>query len=106
VGLFKRILGPATPLFDRRVDWRIGQVVAPNYAPREDLERVSTELSTLSAELLSRTGELRRMLADDFDAANETAALIGRSLARLTDAVERLGERVEHLEKAVADSER
>ena len=116
MGLLKRVIRPAATVFDRRVDWRVTrrleEGVAPVYARQEDLTAVSDGITKVYADLLEATTDLRRWLADDLDAAQETAALLGRSLTRLTEGVERLGdevaglsERVAHLEAALAGDE-
>ena len=96
--LLKRVLGPAVSAFDRRVD----QQVATAYARQEDLNAVSDGITKVYADLLEATTDLRRWLADDLDAAAETAALVGRALARLTEGVDRLGDEVARLSERVA----
>jgi ubiquinone biosynthesis protein UbiJ len=114
MGLVRRVLGPAATVFDRRVDWRVErrleEGVAPVYARQEDLTAVSDGITKVYTDLLEATTDLRRWLADDLDAAQETAALVGKSLTRLTDGVERLGdevaaltERMTRLETALAN---
>lgn len=107
MGLVRRVLGPAAGFFDRRVDWRVERRLEK--FRQEDVSAVSDTLTKVYSDLLEATTDLRRWLADDLDAAQETAALLGRSLVRLSDAVERLGdelarigERVERIESVVA----
>ena len=107
MGVVKRALRPGVGFFDRRVDWRVDQKLT-GYARQGDLNSVSDSLTKIYADLLEATTDLRRWLADDLDAAQETATLIGRSLTRLTDSVERLeadlaavAERVARIETAV-----
>jgi hypothetical protein len=102
MGLLKRVLRPAVAAFDRRVDWRVDQGVAPAYARQEDLTAVSDGITKVYTDLLEATTDLRRWLADDLDAAQETATLLGRSLSRLTEGVERLGDEVAALTERVA----
>ncbi|HLF41490.1 MAG TPA: hypothetical protein VI854_08455 [Acidimicrobiia bacterium] len=96
MGMLKRALGPAVGFFDRRVDWRVDQKLA-RYAPQDDLNAVSDGITKVYADLLEATTDLRRWLADDLDAAQETASLVGRSLVRLSDAVEQLGDQIAEL---------
>jgi ubiquinone biosynthesis protein UbiJ len=98
MGLLKRVLGPAISAFDRRVDWRVDRKAARH----EDLAAVSDSLTKVYADLLEATTDVRRWLADDLDAAQETADLVGRSLVRLTDEVGRLGDEVARLSERVA----
>jgi ubiquinone biosynthesis protein UbiJ len=98
MGLLKRVLGPAVSVFDQRVD----QQVAQAYARQEDLNAVSDGITKVYTDLLEATTDLRRWLADDLDAAQETAALVGRALARLTDGVERMGDELARLSERVA----
>ena len=106
MGLVRRVLGPAVTVFDRRVDWRVErrleEGVAPVYARQEDLTAVSDGITKVYTDLLEATTDLRRWLADDLDAAQETAALVGKSLTRLTDGVERLGDEVAALSERMA----
>jgi ubiquinone biosynthesis protein UbiJ len=106
MGLVRRLLGPVTTVFDRRVDWRVErrleERVASTYARQDDLRAVSDGITKVYTDLLEATTDLRRWLADDLDAAQETAALVGRSLMRLTDGVERLGDEVAGLAERVA----
>jgi hypothetical protein len=103
--LFKRMLAPAAAEFDRRVDQRL-----VHYARREEVSELSDGLAKVYGDLLEATVDLRRWLADDLDAAQETAALLGRTLNRLSIAVEELGEelarlaeRTERIESAVVE---
>jgi hypothetical protein len=48
------------------------------------------ELSGQIEDVRRATVEVRRIVTDDLDAANEVAALIGKALADLTTAVEEL----------------
>jgi hypothetical protein len=109
MGLVRRLLEPAASAFDRRVDWRVErrleERVATTYARQDDLSAVSDGITKVYTDLLEATTDLRRWLADDLDAAQETAALVGRSLTRLTDAVERLGEELAGLSERVAGLE-
>ena len=106
MGLVRRLLGPVTSAFDRRVDWRVErrleERVASTYARQEDLSAVSDGITKVYTDLLEATTDLRRWLADDLDAAQETAALVGRSLMRLADGVERLGDELAGLSERVA----
>jgi ubiquinone biosynthesis protein UbiJ len=98
MGLLKRVLGPAISAFDRRVDWRVDRKAARH----EDPAAISDSLTKVYADLLEATTDVRRWLADDLDAAQETADLVGRSLVRLTDEVGRLGDEVARLSERVA----
>lgn len=60
-------------------------VVAPAYARRD--------------ELASAIEEVRRLLADHFDATTETAAVIGRVLAELRTSMDALADEVAVLRK-------
>ena len=103
--LIKRALRPAVSVVDKVIERRGGIV----FARKTDLNAVSGSLTKVYADLLEATTDVRRWLADDLDANTETAALVGRSLTRLSDAVERLGdqvaalgERMDRLEAAMA----
>ncbi len=106
MGLVRRLLGPVASVFDRRVDWRVErrleERVASTYARQDDLRAVSDGITKVYTDLLEATTDLRRWLADDLDAAQETAALVGRSLMRLADGVERLGDELAALSERVA----
>lgn len=58
-------------------------VVAPTYARRDELS--------------SAIDDVRRLLADHFDATTETAAVVGRVLAELRASVDALADEVEAL---------
>lgn len=88
--LLRRALRPAVSVVDKVIERRGGIV----FARKADLNAVSGSLGKVYADLLEATTDVRRWLADDLDANTETAALVGRSLTRLSDAVERLGEEV------------
>lgn len=103
MGRLKRGLAPAAAFFDRRVDWRLSRGIEERrLARQDDLNAVSDGLTKVYTDLLEATTDLRRWLADDLDAAQETAALLGRSLSRLSDAVEQVGEELSELVERVA----
>jgi ubiquinone biosynthesis protein UbiJ len=97
-GLLRRILRPAVALLDRR----IAQHTQPVQA---NIDTVSDSITKVYADLLEATTDVRRWLADDLDANTETAALVGRSLTRLSDAVDRLGDEVADLGQRLAKIE-
>jgi hypothetical protein len=101
----KRVLRPAVSVVDRVIERR-GSIV---FASKNDLHAAYGSLTKVYTDLLEATTDVRRWLADDLDAGTETAAVIGRSLARMTDCLDRLGdevaalgERMERIEAAVA----
>lgn len=61
---------------------------------RHHLEEVVTprfdELSRQIEEVRQATVEVRRIVTDDLDASNETAALLGRAVAKLQASVDEL----------------
>ena len=61
---------------------------------RHHLEEIVTprfdELTRQIEEVRQATVEIRRIVTDDLDASNETAAMLGRALARLQDSVDEL----------------
>jgi hypothetical protein len=61
------------------------------------------QLSGQIEDVRQATVDLRRLVTDDLDASNEVAALIGRSLATLQDAVAALQDQVSALEARLAD---
>jgi hypothetical protein len=97
-GLLRRVLRPAVAVLDRRIK----QTGATVFARQGDLNAVSDGLTKVYTDLLEATTDVRRWLADDLDAGTETAALVGRSLTRLSDAVERLGDEVAALGERMA----
>lgn len=74
--LFLKPLKSLRPMLHHEVE----TVVAPAYARRE--------------ELVSAIDDVRRLLADHFDATTETAAVIGRVLSELRASVDALAEEV------------
>ena len=76
---FRRVLRPARPVFQREVE----AVVAPAYARRD-------ELDAAVAELRRAIDDVRRLVADDADASTEAETILGREVAALREAVERL----------------
>ncbi|HEX2851343.1 MAG TPA: hypothetical protein VHN98_12350 [Acidimicrobiales bacterium] len=69
----KRVLAPFKGYVDRRLDFIT--------TPRLD------DLSGQIEDVRLATLDVRRIVSDDLDASNETAALLGRALAELQDAV-------------------
>lgn len=93
----KRALNPAVGFLDRRIDWRIEKKLEerlPHYAAASDLAALSESLTKVYGELLTATTDVKRWMADDLDVAQETATLLGRSLDRLSAAVEQLKDEV------------
>lgn len=90
----KRALNPAVGFLDRRIDWRIDKKLEGNYALAADLAALSESLTKIYDELLTATTDVKRWMADDLDVAQETATLLGRSLDRLSGAVEQLRDEV------------
>lgn len=74
--LFLKPLKSLRPMLHHEVE----TVVAPTYSRREELE--------------SAIEDVRRLLADHFDATTETAAVIGRVLAELKASVDALADEV------------
>lgn len=74
--LFLKPLKSLRPMLHHEVE----TVVAPSYIRREELE--------------SAIEDVRRLLADHFDATTETAAVIGRVLAELKASVDALADEV------------
>jgi len=97
-GLLRRVLRPAVAVLDRRIELKTQAVQA-------DIDKVSDSLTKVYADLLEATTDVRRWLADDLDANTETAALVGRSLTRLVDAVDHLGDEVADLGRRLAKIE-
>ncbi|HZQ78269.1 MAG TPA: hypothetical protein VFE55_13125 [Acidimicrobiia bacterium] len=94
-GLLRRILRPAVAVLDRRIEQQTRPVQA-------NVDKVSDSITKVYADLLEATTDVRRWLADDLDANTETAALVGRSLTRLSDAVDHLGDEVTDLGRRLA----
>lgn len=61
------------------------------------------QLSGQVEDVRQATVDLRRLVTDDLDASNETAALIGRSLQELQSAVAALQAQVAALEARLTD---
>jgi len=97
-GLLRRALRPAVAVLDRRIEQKTRAVQA-------DIDTVSDGITKVYTDLLEATTDVRRWLADDLDANTETAALVGRSLTRLSDAVDRLGDEVADLGQRLAKIE-
>ena len=72
-GLIGRVKGAA----DRRIDWRVETSLTPR------LDSLSSQIE----EVRAATVELRRLVTDDLDASNESAALLGRAIASLAETV-------------------
>ncbi len=110
MGVFGRVMGKAMPRVDRRIDWRLDRKLEDRVLP--DLTKQTqavSELSSASEQLLFTMSELRRWMIDDLEAANETTVLLGESLTRLQNSIDRLeqqigdlGERLTAVETAVA----
>jgi len=96
--LLRRVLRPAVHVVDRVIERR-GSLV---FARQTELNTVSGGITKVYSDLLEATTDVRRWLADDLDANTETAALVGRSLTRLSDAVDRLGDEVAALGERMA----
>lgn len=104
----RRILSPALPWFDRRVDWRVDRQMDTrldrfkdqtlnDYARQEGVNAVADDVNTINSamgEMLFTMKELRRWMIDNLDAAADTAALLGETLTRLQTSVDRLTEEV------------
>jgi len=97
-GLLRRALRPAVAVLDRRIELQTRSVQA-------NVDKVSDSITKVYADLLEATTDVRRWLADDLDANTETAALVGRSLTRLSDAVDRLGDEVADVSRRLATIE-
>ena len=69
---------------NRRLDRQLRDHVEDFTVPR--LDRLSGQID----EVRAATVDLRRIVTDDLDASNEVAALLGRQLASLVDAVAEL----------------
>jgi len=75
----KRVMRGARPRFQYEVE----TVVAPTYARREELEEAVARLERA-------VEDVRRLVADQSDASTEAETILGREVAALRDAVERL----------------
>lgn len=102
MGFVQRVLGKALPRVDRRIDWRLDQKLEDRVLPdlSKQTEAVS-ELSSASEQLLFTMSELRRWMIDDLEAANETTVLLGESLTRLQNSIDRLEQRLAAVEDAL-----
>lgn len=116
----RRLVSPALPWFDRRVDWRVDaridhklpprlheyeQQTLCHYARQEGLNAVADDVNTVHAgmtEMLFTMKELRRWMVDNLDAAADTATLVGESLTRLQASVDRLGDEIGRLSERMA----
>ena len=78
----RRVMRPARPVFNREVE----AVIAPTYARREELEDAITRMERA-------VEEMRRLVADHAEAATEAETVMGREVAALREAVERMEER-------------
>ena len=107
LGLFQRVMGKALPQVDRRIDWRVDRKLEERVLPQlpqqtEALSALSSDLGSVSEQLLFTMSELRRWMVDDLEAANETTVLLGESLTRLQTSIDRLDERLARVEAALA----
>jgi len=102
LGFVQRVFGKALPRVDRRIDWRLDRKLEDRVLPdlSKQTEAVS-ELSSASEQLLFTMSELRRWMIDDLEAANETTVLLGESLTRLQNSIDRLEQRLAAVEEAV-----
>lgn len=69
---------------DEQVDQQVDQQVGDAVMPRLD------QLSGQIEDVRQATVDVRRLVTDDLDASNETAALLGRTLQDLASSVESL----------------
>ena len=95
MGLLQRVLAKALPQVDRRIDWRVDRKLEERVLPEmprqtEALATLSGDLASASEKLLFTMSELRRWMADDLEAANETTMLLGETLTRLQSSVDRI----------------
>jgi len=105
LGVLQRVMGKAMPRVDRRIDWRLDRKLEDRVLPDlgKQTEAVS-ELSSASEQLLFTMSELRRWMIDDLEAANETTVLLGESLTRLQNSIDRLDQRLAAIESALGNS--
>jgi hypothetical protein len=99
----QRVMGKAMPRVDRRIDWRLDRKLEDRVLP--DLSRQTeavSDLSDASEKLLFTMSELRRWMIDDLEAANETAVLLGESLTRLQNTLDRLEAQIGGLDQRLA----
>ena len=75
--MLRAILRPLNRRFDRQLRGHVEELLVPR------LDQVSGQVEDVR--LL--TSEVRRVLTDDLDASTEVAALLGRQLAIVSDAV-------------------
>ena len=78
----RRVMRPARPVFNREVE----AVIAPTYARREELEDAIARMERA-------VEEMRRLVADQAEASTEAETVLGREVAALRDAVDRLEEK-------------
>ena len=106
MGLLQRVLGKALPRVDKRFDWRIDQKLEERVLP--ELPKQTESLSKLTEDMASALftmSELRRWMADDLEAANETTMLLGETLTRLQTSIDRVEQEVIAIGKRLADLE-
>ena len=106
MGLLQRVLEKALPRVDKRFDWRIDQKLEERVLP--ELPKQTESLSKLTEDMataLFTMSELRRWMADDLEAANETTMLLGETLTRLQTSIERVEQEVIAIGKRLADIE-
>ena len=102
----QRMVQRVLPQVDKRIDWRVDRKLEERVLP--ELPRQGEVLAGVSDDLakaLFTLGELRRWMVDDLEAANETAILVGESLARLQAAVEGLAGEVASVGQRLAGIE-
>ena len=78
--MLRSLLRPVNRRLDRQLRGHVEDVTIPRLA----------ELAAEVALVRATTVDVRRLLADELDANTEVAALVGRQLATLTEAVEAL----------------
>jgi DNA repair exonuclease SbcCD ATPase subunit len=103
LGVLGRVMGKAMPRVDRRIDWRLDRKLEDRVLPdlTKQTEAVAG-LSSASEQLLFTMSELRRWMIDDLEAANETTVLLGESLTRLQNSIDRLEQQIGDLSGRLA----
>ncbi|MGH9003474.1 MAG: hypothetical protein ACRDYV_10130 [Acidimicrobiia bacterium] len=102
----QRVIQRAMPQIDKRIDWRVDRKLEERVLT--ELPRQSEALTEVAADLtqaLFTLSEIRRWTIDDLEAANETTALVGESLARLQASVEALAGEVAAMNQRLAGIE-
>ena len=88
--LLRKLLRPVRPAVVAQVD----AVVAPVYARRDELAGVADHMLAINE-------DIRRLLNDDIDAANEAKLVLSRQLAAVTARLDEIAADVSALREAV-----